>query len=275
MIQGFGTNILSYIPVRAFTVSAKGFFHDAEKEVYKHDTSTWPTFKNFDKPIAVFGILRGTANLIKQCMIMPQVFYYFDHAYMFGNRHQTSKIFNETIYRVTRNDYSLTYIDKLDNEDYERIEKYKPHYEIKEWKKEGKYILVIDPSDYAKKYFGRQSWLEDTIEELKQHTKRDILVRKKDVPNKQTLEQQLQEAFACVTFQSTACIEAILNGVPNFCDGTSCGLPVSNIQLSQIENPTYSDKRKEWIESLLANQFTKTEFENDTAYKKVSRWSFK
>ena len=143
MINGFGTKLLSDKPVKAFTESARGIFHEAQKEVYKDDTATWPTFKNFDKPIAVFGILRGTANLIKQCMIMPQVFYYFDHAYLFGNRHQPSKITGDVTYRITRNDYSLTYIDKLNKEDYERIEKYKPHIQIKEWKKEGKYILYL------------------------------------------------------------------------------------------------------------------------------------
>jgi capsule polysaccharide modification protein KpsS len=44
-------------------------------------------------------------------------------------------------------------------------------------------------------------------------------VRKKDGHHNQTLEQQLQEAYACVTFQSTACVKAVLNGVPSFCDG--------------------------------------------------------
>jgi hypothetical protein len=39
----------------------------------------------------------------------------------------------------------------------------------------------------------------------------------------------------------------------------SCGVPVSNMDLSQIENPIYSDKREDWIDSLLANQFTISE----------------
>ena len=269
MIQGFETREQTDIPIRAFVKSANGVLHKKVKTVDQYEKTEWPTFKNFDKPIAVFGILRGTANLIKQCMIIPQVFYYFDHAYLFGNRHQPSKITGDVTYRITRNDYSLTYIDKLNKEDYERIEKYKPHIQIKEWKKEGKYILVIDPSDYAKTYFGKTTWLEDTVEELKRYTKRDILIRKKDGKHKQTLEQQLQEAFACVTFQSTACIKAVLNGVPSFCDGISCGVPVSSMDLSQIENPIYSNKREDWINSLLANQFTISEMKNGTAWKKL------
>lgn len=273
MIQGFETREQTDIPIRAFVKSANGILHKKVKTVDQYEKTEWPTYKNLDKPIAVFGVLRGTGDLIKNCMVIPQVFYYFDHAYFLGNRHSQSKITNEKIYRITRNDYSLTYIDKLDNEDFDRIEKYKPYYQIQEWKREGKYILVVEPSDHAKRYFGCPNWLEDTLLQLKEYTKREIIVRKKDttIP----IDKQLEEAYACVTFQSTACIKAVLSGVPSFCDGISCGVPVSNMDLSQIEKPTYSDKREEWLNSLLANQFTITEIENGTAYKKVSRWKFK
>ena len=45
------------------------------------------------------------------------MFFYFDHAYRFGKRHG-SGLLNEKIYRITRNDFSLTYIDKLEKDDY-------------------------------------------------------------------------------------------------------------------------------------------------------------
>ncbi len=266
MIQGFETREITDIPVRAFVKSADGVLHKKVKTVDQYEQTEWPTFEDLDKPIAVFGTLRGTGDLLKHCMIKPQTFYYFDHAYRFGNRHSEGVV-QEKIYRITKNDYSMTYIDTLTEQDYERIEKYKKLINIKEWKKEGKYILVLPPSDHAKKYYGYPDWLKDTLYQLKNITKKDIIVREKD--SKESLSKQLEEAFACVSFNTTACIDAILNGVPSFVDGISCGLPVSLTDLTRIEKPFYAPNRERWIDSLLANQFTLSEIEDGTAWRKV------
>jgi len=271
MIQGFETRENTDIPIRAFVKSVEGVLHKKLRTVSRNETTEWPTFENFDLPIAVFGFLRGTGDLIKKCLSIPQTFFYFDHAYILGTRHNNKNVINDKIYRVVRNDYNLTYIDKLNEKDYERIQKFKKHIEIKPWKKEGKYILVLPPSDMAKQYHYAPTWEEDTLNQLKQYTKRDIVVRKKDLKNLGSIEEQLKEAYACVTFNSTACIEAVLNGVPSFCDGASCGQPVSQLDLSQIENPIYSDDREKWLDSLLANQFTLSEISNGVAYEKLTR----
>jgi len=272
MIQGFETREVTDKPIRAFVKSANGILHKKTKQVDQYEQTEWLSFKNFDLPIAVFGSLRGTGDLIKNCLSIPQIFYYFDHAYHLGTRHSNNNLINDRIYRIVKNDYNLTYIDQLNDTDRERIEKYKKHIEIKPWKKEGKYILVLPPSDFAKTYYNIPDWEEDTIYQLKQFTKKDIVVRKKDLSNlNNSLDEQLNDAFACVTFNSTACIDAVLKGVPSFCDGISCGMPVSQLDLSQIENPIYSDNREKWIDSLLANQFTMKEIEDGTAYEKVSR----
>ena len=271
MIQGFETKENTDIVIRSFVKGVKGVLHKKVRKVDQYEQTEWPTFKDFTLPIAVFGVLRGTGNLIKNSMVIPQDFFYFDHAYILGNRHLNSDFVGDKVYRLTKNNYSLTYIDKLTKEDEERIEKYKEHITIKPWKKEGKYILVCEPSDHAKKYFNASDWLEHTLDQLKSYTKKEILVRKKTTPD--SFKKQLEEAFACVTFQSTACIESVLNGVPSFCDGISCGVPVSNMILSEIENPNYSDKREEWINSLLANQFTMTEIGNGVAWRQVSGYN--
>lgn len=267
MIQGFETRKNTDIPITAFVKSVNGVLHKKTNSVDQYEKTEWKTFKDLDMPIAVFGILRGTGDLIKNCMIRPQDFYYFDHAYYLGGRHGASPQIKDKIYRITKNEYSLTHIDKLTDEDYERIEKYKPYYEIKPWKKEGKYILILDISKHISKYFGCPDWLNDTIAQLKQFTKKEIVVRTKET--KESLKDQLKEAYACVSYQSTGCIEAVLDGVPSFCGGLSCGLPVSEWDLFKIEKPNYPDNREEWIHSLLANQFTMKEIEQGIAYKKV------
>jgi hypothetical protein len=269
MIQGFETREVTDKPIRAFVKSANGILHKKTKQVDQYEKTEWLSFKNFDLPIAVFGSLRGTGDLIKNCLSIPQIFYYFDHAYHLGTRHSNNNLINDRIYRIVKNDYNLTYIDELNDTDRERIEKYKKHIEMKPWKKEGRYILVLAPSQHMKKYFNMPDWVEDTVAYLKHFTKRDIVIRTKET--KETLEKQLQEAYACVSFQSTGCIDALLQGVPSFCDGMSCGQPVSKLDIAEIENPIYPDNREKWIDSLLANQFTLREIENGIAYEKVSR----
>lgn len=275
MIQGFETRETTDIPIRAFIKSVNGVLHKKKAPVDQYEQTVWETFENLKTPIAVFGILRGTGDLIKKCLSIPQIFYYFDHAYTLGGRHGKSTYVDDKVYRITKNDYSLTFVDDLNDKDYERIEKYKKHIELKPWKKDGRYILVLAPSHHIKKYFNIPDWVENTISYLKKFTKRDIIVRTKET--NESLEKQLEEAYACVSLQSTGCIDAVLNGVPSFCDGMSCGQPVSHVDLSLIEKPFYVPdvRRKKWIDSLLANQFTLKEIEDGTAYEKVSRNSMR
>jgi len=268
MIQGFETRESTDIPIRAFVKSANGILHKKERSVNKYEQTVWKTFKDIrDYHIAVFGILRGTGELIKQSMIIPQTFYHFDHAYYGGSKHTANNVYNEKIYRITKNDLLLTYIDKLNDEDYKRIEKYKNNIKLKSWNKKGDYILVLPPSEHVEKWYNIYDWEKNLIFELKKFTDREIKVRKKDTLV--SFKEDLQNAHALVTHQSVACVEAIIEGVPSFCDKTSCGVPVSLLDISQIETPFYPENREEWLDSLLANQFTMNEIENGTAWNRM------
>jgi len=108
---------------------------------------TWhsdgPEFKSVDlnKPIACFGVLRGTGDIMKKA---KSDVYYFDHAYKFGNRHEPSKqIIGERIYRLTKNWQHIVTIKKLTNKDKNRIEKYQPFINIKPWKYLGEDIVFV------------------------------------------------------------------------------------------------------------------------------------
>jgi len=107
--------------------------------------------------------------------------------------------------------------------------------------------------------------------ELKSHTDRDIIIRKKD--ETKTLQEQLKNCHAIVTHQSTAAIQSILQGVPSFCDLVSQSVPVSEIDISKIETPFYPDDdlRREWIDSLLSCQFNMSEISSGKAREIVNR----
>ena len=79
----------------------------------------------------------------------------------------------------------------------------------------------------------------------------------------------LSGAWAVVTCQSTAAVDALLEGVPSFCDKMSMAKPVSYTDLSLIDTPFYPDNREEWFNSLLANQYFINEIRDGTAWNRV------
>ena len=249
MIQGLLTRPATDDIVRHFVSSAGGTLHNV-KDV------------DIDKPITCFGILRGTGELLKQ----SKEFYYFDHAYLYGNRHSPSKVTGERIYRLTKNHYHIQTIQELTDEDNERIKKYKQYIKLQPWKSDGNYILIIAPSHFQIAYHNIGSWVDDTIKTLKQYTDRPIKVR--DKKSSRPLREEVQSAYAIVSHNSAVVVDAILNGVPVFCDKMNMGVPMGLTDFSKIEQPI-KPARLKWIHSLLANQFTMTEIKNGTAWRKV------
>ncbi len=271
MIQGFETRELTDQVMRPFVKSANGILHKKLKTVDLYEQTHWPTFNKNDLtkyPIVVFGVLRGTGHLIKECQRINHTYYYFDHAYVFKEqRHERNSIFNEKMYRLTKNGMMLTYIDKLDDIDNKRILNFKKHIEIKPWTKKGDYILIVSPSEHANLWYDFTNWEKDKIDKLKQYTQREIRIRRKD--SKIPFMDELKNAWAVVTSQSTAAVDAVVNGVPSFCDEMSMAKPVSYTNLSYIETPFYPDNREEWVNSLLANQYTMSEIKNGFAWNRL------
>ena len=249
MVQGLLTRPITDEVVRPFVESAKGTLHTVDNV-------------DINKPISCFGILRGTGELLKK----SKEFYYFDHAYLYGNRHKPSKVSGERIYRLTKNHYHIQTIQELTDEDHERIKKYKPYIKLKPWKDNGDYILIIAPSHFQIWYHNIGSWVDDTIKTLKQYTDRPIKVRDKNssIP----LKEDIQNAYAVIAHNSAVVVDAVLNGVPVFCDKINMGVSIGLTDFSKIEQPI-KPARINWIYSLLANQFTMSEIRNGTAWRKV------
>jgi len=271
MIQGFETRDNTDVPVRALVDSVNGRMWQKERAVDQYEKTVWPGFDyNFDKPITVFGMLRGTGQLIEECSRDGQDYYFFDHAYMFGNKHSTSKIAGDRIYRLTKNYFHIRDVKKLKADDYKRIEKYKNHVKLKSWKYDGDYILYIPPSEHVKKYYYfNNHWEEQTLKTIKNHTRKPIKIRTKE--DKTPLEKDLENAYCTVSYQSTVVVQSIINGVPSFCANESMGVPVSLTDVTQIKDPLYTTEREYWIDSLLANQFTLEEIKSGLAKETVDR----
>lgn len=249
------------------------FTHENTRtNIPQFELGDWPTFnkqKWTENSVAVVGTLRGTETIIWESQRRGHNFYYMDHAYF----HATRLYQGDIQYRIIKSQMQLNHLVDLDEEDYKRIDRYKP-ITTKSFTKNGNHILLCPPTKAICRLYNlgdEQSWIDDMVLELKSHTDRDIIIRKKD--ETKTLQEQLKNCHAIVTHQSTAAIQAILQGVPSFCDLISQSVPVSEIDISKIETPFYPDDdlRKEWIDSLLSCQFNMSEISSGKAREIVDR----
>lgn len=198
--------------------------------------------------ICVWGLLRGAKELRKLCVEEKTNYYAIDHAYI-GRR---------DFFRVTRNGFQQTEIfDRPDDRWNGLVNKY--GLKVKDWKTRGRTILVALSSHMNYDHLDHTGWETLTVKELKKHTDRKILVRKKG-EHLQTLEDQLKDAWAVVTHASMVAVDAVIAGVPVFVTGPSVARPMGLTDIRKIESPVHPDREK-WFHSLAYAQFTTHEME--------------
>ena len=98
--------------------------------------------------------------------------------------------------------------------------------------------------------------LNRTIEEIRKHTERKIVIKRKGEGD---FKQTLEKAHVIVSFGSVADVEALIRGVPVIGSPYSPAIPVSN-NIKDIENLTYFD-RTAWLSSLAASEWHKNEMD--------------
>ena len=110
-------------------------------------------------------------------------------------------------------------------------------------------------------------------QEIKKHTDRPIVFRNKPRPGNEwwetDIKEQLKYAHCLVTNMSLSGVDALMNMVPVFAEGSSIMGPVSSRDISKIEKPLRPGRKtmEEWMKFVAENQFTIKEIENGTAYK--------
>jgi hypothetical protein len=131
------------------------------------------------------------------------------------------------------------------------------------------------PSDASVQNVDIIAWCGKCIAEIRKRTKRQIIFRAHPLAKKRTpamlgainsdrsYEEDLKNAWAVVTFNSNAAVEAVIAGVPAFSfDRGSMALPVTSQTLNLIETPYFpEDKhRKTWASNLAYTQWNEDEF---------------
>ena len=227
---------------------------------------TW-RYEDSTDPLVLRGIMKH--KIIKRCWEDNRQFYYMDTGYL-GNRPNPSNPNGwKYWHRVVPNNLQHDVVIPRPADRWQRLGiKMRPE------QKHSRNILLVAPDEKPCSFYGitLDQWMQTTIETLKQHTDRPILVRERPVSRwdrkTQKAEDWLMDVHAVVTFNSSAATECILAGVPVFVTAPcNAARPVSNLDLSQIEAPWFptDDERHAWACHLAYGQFHTTELADGTA----------
>ena len=204
--------------------------------------------------IATFGILRETGEAIKNA----KEFWYMDHAYFARNKlakwgRGYIRIVHNAFWHNGEGDYPS-----------DRLEKAVPH--MNEWRTNGEHIVVVPPSPSMSAFLSLESWLDDTIEKIKKHTDRKIVISRKPTKSspQKPLKVVLKKAWALVTDHSNAAMEAMIKGVPAIMTNPqrrfSC--------IEDIENPLLD---RTILNTLAYQQWSLTEIHSGQAWSELTQ----
>jgi len=211
-------------------------------------------FKEYDKTIATYGVLRGTYEVIKKV----KNYYYMDHGYF----NQSERVFknNRTNVMNLNGYFRIVYNNFIHNGrgDYPNDRLKKLNLIIRDQIKSGNHIILSEPSEAMKKLYNVPNWLNNTKKLIKKYSDRKIIIHNKF--SEISLNDLLLDAWGFVSLQSTAGFKAMLNGVPAyFTDKT-----LSHIgKIEEIENPVINYKI---FNNLAYGQWTLKEIESGEAW---------
>ena len=165
---------------------------------------------NKNDTISSYGILRGTGKIFKK----SNNFYYIDHGYF--NQSQRNFDQNRTIINKLNGYFRVVYNDFWHNGEgsssEDRLNKMKLTF--KDINKSGEYIILSEPTDDAIAYYKLKDWVKNTIEEIKKHSDRKIILHNR--ASQVSLLDLLPRAWAFISDHSSAGFKAMQNGVPAY-----------------------------------------------------------
>lgn len=235
-----------------------------------------------EEPIAFRSITKR--NLIKKCWETGRTFYFMDTGYFANYSTKNNPKGVKRWHRIVKNNVQhIGNVLPRPDDRWRKLQAEFPKLVWPGWKKTGSKILLVAPSEKPCKFYGidLNTWLNDTIIEIKKYTNRPIEIRKKPELRIQrtldyTIYDQLDEdIFAVVTYNSIAATEAVAYGIPAFTLAPNAASPMCSADLSKIETPYYPDPAKvyEWCCYLSYGQFNNDELSDGTAWRILNEYS--
>lgn len=208
--------------------------------------------------VALFGSPK-LHDCLRQAQAEARPLYYGDHA--FFRRFQ--------YYRIARDRVAHDGLPDGGPVDYDRLARL--DIEIRPWRRGGAHILLCPPDRvYARREgFCAVAWERNITAELRRHTDRPIRVRYREGAerNPVALADDLSGAWALVTHQSNAAVEALVLGYPVFVTGLCAARAMAETDLARIESPRRPRDRERWAALLASRQWTFEEIAAGTAWR--------
>ncbi len=215
-------------------------------------------FKDYEKTIATYGVLRGTYEIIKKV----NNFYYIDHGYFNQSKrkfenNRTNVLDLDGYFRIVHNNFIHNGEGEFPDDRLKKL-----NLNFIEQRKSGDVIILSEPSETMKKIYNAYNWVEETKDVIKKLSDRKIIVHNKY--SKIPLDELLKQAWSFVSLQSTAGFKAMVNGIPAYFTESS----LKNInKIEEIENPKINYKI---FNNLAYGQWTLKEIESGEAWKTIS-----
>ena len=216
-------------------------------------------FNDYSQTIASYGYLRGTGELIKKV----KNFYYIDHGYFKQSsrrfENNKTKINNfDGYFRIVYNNYWHDGIGKKSND---RLSKLNLKFE--NIKKNGKYIILSEPTVEARKYYNLHNREKNTINHIKKFSDREIILHNRN--SKIKLEDLLMDAWAFVSDHSSAGFKSMIYGVPAYFTNKT----LKNI--ASIENIENHEINYSVFNNLAYGQWNIEEINSGEAWENISK----
>lgn len=248
--------LVKYSDIAALTVMSQPGYKLADYNKFKRNKA------KFKESIIVRGIAAGPIiDYIKS----QGLDYYFIETGYFGNyKCQGNRNARKYWHRIVKNSMQHDRILDVRDDRWLKLVAYDSRLAWSGWKKQGRNILLVAPSEKPCDYYGinKEQWISQTIQTLKEHTDRPIIIREKGDRTERTSSNVIydafdQDIFAIVTYNSIAAIEAVAYGIPAFALAPTAAAPVCLNDLSKVETPYYPDPEfvYRWLSSLAYGQY--------------------
>lgn len=203
-------------------------------------------------PAAMYGILRGTERIIKECENVGRTYFYLDHGYVNPSKHNSGDFSGH--YRIVRNGRQRAPQSGLPPARWEQLGR-----DIRPWYRRGRNVVVTPPTEPVCNFYGihAKTWLRNVIQEVAEWTDRPVVIKKK---GEGKLDDVFKDCWCLITHSSNTAVDALLSGIPIITLGESACEPLS-WSFGHIENP-YWPEREGFFHGLAWEQWTLSEMSN-------------
>lgn len=205
---------------------------------------------------------------------------------------ETGQLFRGKTFKISVNGTGYDNFSQNFSKESDRIKKLE--LKLVPWKENGDKIFVCSQNAASLQWNGlptMEDWINQTVSTVRLHSDRPIVIRphpRNPVNTRQlrldntvtvqlpqkvantvdgvNFEDAICNAKAVINHNSAPAVNAVLSGIPTFCDWSSPARPVSHRNYKNIENPTYFD-RDTWLTWLSHTEWLSEELSSGEAIK--------